>query len=117
MSDYKPVEGQLDPTFRNGTMTAVGIVLGFSLGFVTTWATNPGPWQPADALATIPLIAGIVFQTVALAKLLQPNSLALAVYAHAIRLFLVGLIFAAAGVSIGILVDILGLSHVSVLRR
>lgn len=117
MSDYKPVEGMLDPTFRNGTMTAVGIVIGFSLSFITVWATHSGPWQQADVLAIVPLLGGILFQTVALSHLLRTDSLEIARYQKAIKLFLWGLMLTAAGVSIGILLDVFGVSHLSVLRR
>ncbi len=117
MSDHKPVEGMLDPTFRNGTMTAVGIMLGFSLSFIIAWATHSGPWQEADVLAIIPLLSGIYSQTIALAHLLRPNSLEIPRYHKAMKLFLWGLALTATGVSIGILLDIFGVSHLSVLRR
>jgi len=104
----QPPPGLIDPVFRSGTMTAVGIVLGFSLGFITTWAANPAPWQPIDALPTVPLLIGIVFQIVALARLLPTNSIEVRVYDSAMRLFLTGLIFTAVGVSLGIVADVFG---------
>lgn len=117
MSQHKPVEGEMDPTFRNGTMTAIGIVLGFSLSFITAWATHPGPWQQADVLAVVPLLAGILFQIIALARMLQPSSLRPEKYSLAIKLFLWGLAFTGSGVSIGILLDVFGISHLSAGRR
>jgi hypothetical protein len=32
---------RIDAAFRNGSVTAVGIILGFSLGFLSQWASNP----------------------------------------------------------------------------
>ena len=52
----------IDATFRNGSMTAVGIILGFSLSFITRWGANPVPWQVVDLVAVVPLLAGIAFQ-------------------------------------------------------
>jgi len=45
----------IDATFRNGSMTAVGIILGFSLSFITGWGANPVPWQVVDLFAVVPL--------------------------------------------------------------
>ncbi len=98
-------------------MTAVGVVVGFSLGFVTTWANNPLPWEFADALAIGPLLSGIVFQMVSLSRLLNLNSLEIPVYERAVRLFLIGLVLTAVGVSLGIVVDLFELSHAALPSR
>jgi len=45
-------------TFRNGSVTAVGIILGVSLGFLSQWATNPIAWSKLDIAAAIPIIVG-----------------------------------------------------------
>ncbi|WP_165448740.1 hypothetical protein [Rhizobium ruizarguesonis] len=34
-------EHLIETLFRNGTITVVGVVLSFSLGFLTQWASNP----------------------------------------------------------------------------
>ena len=60
----------IDATFRNGSMTAVGIILGFSLNFVTRWGANPVPWQMVDLFAVVPLLTGIAFQVWSFAVLL-----------------------------------------------
>lgn len=105
----------IDATFRNGTMTAVGIVLGFSLGFITRWATAPGAWNPADVLAVIPLLVGVVLQTVALARLLEPACLELSRYHRTMTIFIWGLVLTAAGVCTGIMLDVLGVHDLSAL--
>ena len=102
-------ELQIDATFRNGSVTAIGIVLGFSLGFLSQWATNPISWSAVDILAALPLVAGIGLQAKAFADLLAVQSLVLANYDRARRMFLAGLALVACGVVIAILLDILGL--------
>lgn len=108
-SDTGQRTGAIDATFRNGTMTAVGIMLGFSLGFITRWATSPGVWNPADVLAIFPLLAGVLLQTMALARLLRPTCLETSRYERTMTVFLWGLILTAAGVATGILLDVLGI--------
>ena len=65
----------IDATFRNGSMTAVGIILGFSLNFITRWGANPVPWHLMDLFAAVPLLAGVAMQIWAFAMLLRPESI------------------------------------------
>ncbi len=55
----------LEPVFRNGSVTAVGVLTGFSLTFLTAWAANPLPWQLHDLIGMVPLAIGIDALTVA----------------------------------------------------
>jgi hypothetical protein len=100
---------RIDATFRNGSVTAVGIILGFSLGFLSQWASNPIAWSAVDIAAAAPIITGIGLQGKAFADLLSTQSLILANYDRARRTFLIGLGLVAGGVAIAILLDILGL--------
>lgn len=93
--------------FRNGSVTVVGVLAGFSLAFLTAWAANPLPWQLHDLAGIVPLVVGIGFQVVALAALLHPNSLERARYDRAIRQFLTGLVLVGIGVMIAIALDAL----------
>ncbi len=102
-------ERRIDSNFRNGSVTAVGIILGFSLGFLNLWASNPIAWSKFDLAAALPLISGIAFQGKAFADLLSPDSLLLAKYERARRCFLLGLGLVAVGVVVAIMLDILGL--------
>ncbi|SON56532.1 hypothetical protein HDIA_2991 [Hartmannibacter diazotrophicus] len=104
-ADTDEIETRLDPTFRNGSVTAVGIVSGFSLSFITRWATNPVPWDVLDVFALVPLIAGTALQVLAIHILLSPDSLRLSVYGRARRSFVVGLVLTTIGCSIAIAVD------------
>ena len=100
---------RIDATFRNGSITAVGIILGFSLGFLSQWASNPIAWSKVDIAAAVPIVLGIVLQGKALADLLSVDSLIVRNYDRARSIFLLGLALVAAGVAIAILTDILGL--------
>jgi hypothetical protein len=104
-----PNPQRIDATFRNGSVTAVGIVLGFSLGFLSQWASNPIAWSRVDILAAIPLVAGIVLQGKAFADLLSIRSLILDNYERARVMFLGGLALVAIGIAVAMLLDMLGL--------
>jgi hypothetical protein len=105
-----PPPSRIDPTFRNGTMTALGVLLAFSLGFVIQWVSNPLPWEVVDIFALIPMALGILLQLKALADLLEYESLVLANYRRACRFFITGVLFTASGVAIALIIDVLRLA-------
>lgn len=99
---------RIEATFRSGTLTAVGIIVGFSLGFLTRWAGVPGNWSALDYFGLVAITAGIVGQIVALVMLLSIESLFLANYNRAIRFFVIGLVLVAIGVLLAVFADIGG---------
>ena len=104
-------EPAIEATFRNGTLTAISVVLGFSLSFLNRWAGLPGRWDGGDLVAVAAISAGIAFQIAAVASMLSVRSLALKRYDRSVRLFLAGLALVALGVAIAITDDILGLGQ------
>ena len=102
-------EPRIDATFRNGSVTAVGIILGFSLGFLSQWAANPIAWSKVDIAAAIPIVLGIMLQAKAFADLLSTASLFARNYERARAVFLLGLALVAAGIAVALLLDVLGL--------
>jgi hypothetical protein len=98
----------IDATFRNGSLTAIGVVVGFSLGFLSRWAGLPGDWSRTDLLAVALITLGIALQIKALADLLSTKSLQLARYNRTVRVFVAGLILVAFGVVAAIFADLLG---------
>lgn len=105
----------VETIFRNGTLTVVGIVLAFSLGFVTHWAANPIPWQPEDGFALFPILVGIGLQIRALSALLKHECLRKRSFERANRLFMLGLILTSGGVMLAILFDFFEVSKVAAL--
>ena len=41
----------ISPEFRNGSLTAISVIVGFSLSFLSRWAGTPGKWHGADLFA------------------------------------------------------------------
>jgi uncharacterized membrane protein len=104
-------EGQdpaIEANFRNGSLTAISVVVGFSLSFLTRWAGIPGQWAAPDLVALPAIVVGIAVQIVSLASLLSVESLLLRNYNRSVRLFLAGLALVAAGVIVAIAGDVIG---------
>lgn len=110
MDEVPSKDGQerIDATFRNGSVTSVGIILGFSLGFLSQWAANPIAWSRVDLAAATPIVLGIVLQGKAFADLLSTTSLFVRNYNRARATFLVGLALVAAGIAVALLLDVVG---------
>lgn len=103
----------VETIFRNGTLTVVGIVLAFSLGFVSHWAGNPVPWQPYDGLALFPILAGIALQIRSLAILLRHDCLKRPIFDRANRTFMTGLLLTSSGVGLAVVFDYLEVAKVA----
>ncbi|WP_425374798.1 hypothetical protein [Mesorhizobium tamadayense] len=110
MDEHDPKEELIETIFRNGTITVLGILLAFSLGFVTHWAANPVPWRLYDLFAVAPILVGIALQMRALSMLLDISSLRRPIYERANRIFMSGLILTACGVGLAILLDVFAMS-------
>ncbi len=114
MPDPDPEE-KIDSTFRNGSLTAAGIILGFSLNFIGRWVSNPNDWSTIDIAPMALLTIGIALQVKVFADLLARDSLIAAKYDRSRRLFLIGLVIVAVGIGIALLNDILGLGSMQML--
>lgn len=102
-------EQRVELLFRNGTITVVGIVLSFSLNFLTQWASNPIPWTLID-LPTMGLISlGILLQALSLLKLLKHDSLQRPKFDRATILFVRGVVSTVIGVISAIIIDFIQL--------
>jgi hypothetical protein len=109
MEDNEPQK--IDSTFRNGTMTALGVLLAFSLGFVVQWVSSPANWRLIDVVALSPMLAGIALQLKALHDLLGYDSLLLANYRRACRFFMSGMLLTAAGVAVAVVLDVVRIAE------
>jgi hypothetical protein len=104
-----PTEGDsIDATFRNGSLTAISVVIGFSLSFLVRWAGLPGPWHRIDLVALSAIVIGILCQIAALASLLSVQSLLLRNHNRAVSMFLAGLALVTIGVGLAIAGDMIG---------
>lgn len=113
LSEDEPAEpGEISATFRNGSVTVVGVLAAFSLGFLTAWAANPVPWGIKDSFALVPIVIGVGFQMWALAALLDYRSLRLPRYRRATTHFMIGLMLVGIGVVVALAVDVITISEV-----
>jgi hypothetical protein len=99
--------GTFDATFSNGSLAAVGIVVGSSLAFIIGWANNSLPRQWNDAFAMVPLLVGTLIQMKSLMELLNPSALREARYLSAKNHFLLGFSITAIGAAAAIVRGIL----------
>ncbi|GLK69527.1 hypothetical protein [Hansschlegelia plantiphila] len=95
----------IDAVFRNGSITAFGIVVSFSLNFLAQWAASPGVWHTYDTPPVAAMFIGITLQIRALALLLPIEGLHKTVYDKATRLFLWGLVLTGLGVFSAVALD------------
>jgi hypothetical protein len=102
----------IDSTFRNGSITAIGVVVGFSLGFLSRWSALPGEWSPSDLVSVALITLGLALQVKSLADLLLVSSLQLKKYNRSVRIFLAGLILVSLGVIFAIFADLMGFSGI-----
>jgi hypothetical protein len=119
MSDDEPVapgqsRGDIDSVFRNGTLTGVGVLTGFTLTFLVAWAGNPLPWKWADVIAVMPLGIGALFQIKAIADLLSTESLKRARYDRIRVEFIIGLLLVVFGIGASLVLDALKLGGLDV---
>jgi uncharacterized membrane protein YczE len=106
---------KIDSTFRNGSLTAVGIILGFCLSFINRWVSNPNDWSRIDIVPMLLMVVGIAIQVKVFADLLARDSLLAAKYDRARRVFMLGFLIVAVGIAIALINDILGMSHQAML--
>jgi len=99
---------RIDSTFRNGSITAIGVVVGFSFGFLSRWSALPGEWSATDLVSVALITIGLGLQVKSLADLLLVTSLELKRYNRSIRFFLTGLTLVALGVIFAVFADLMG---------
>jgi hypothetical protein len=60
--------------YRSGIITAITVLLGFSLLFLRSWVFElPGEWTPSSVVAALILLVSIGMELVALWRSLQPR--------------------------------------------
>jgi hypothetical protein len=102
---------RIDSEFRNGSLTAISVIVGFSLSFLSRWAGTPGKWHSADLVAVALIVAGSALQIWSLGAMLFVSSMEIGNYRRAILIFLTGLGLVAVGVAVALLSEITGLGQ------
>lgn len=75
--------------YRSGVITAITVVLGFSLLFLRSWVFElPGEWTISSVFAAILLLIATVLELIALWRSLQPEDELLNEYRLTLRWFL-----------------------------
>lgn len=75
--------------YRSGVITAITVMLGFSLLFLRSWVFElPGEWTTSSVIAAFLLLIAIVIELVALWRSLQPKDEILREYRLTLRWFL-----------------------------
>jgi hypothetical protein len=103
-----PPPEKIDTIFRGGSITAIGVVLAFSLAFLNNWASQDGPWTRYDIVAVVFVAVGIACQIRTLAGMLSLTSLQIPTYNRLIRIFLIGLSLMSVGLLLALFGDIVG---------
>jgi len=98
----------VEVAFRNGSITVIGIVVGFSLGFLSRWSALPGEWTHSDLVSVTLITLGLLLQIKTLADLLLISCLELKRYNRSIWIFLTGLFLVGLGVLLAIFADVAG---------
>ena len=101
-----PASGELPPGYRQGLVTAITVILGFSLAFVRFWGLeSPGRWTTGDIVSAAAVAVGTGFQLFALFQSLRVEDNAPPQYARTVRYFLVGVLVVMLGLFAAILFD------------
>lgn len=72
---------------RNGLITAIGIILGFSLTFLAQWSLDDSEWELRDLPSLGLLLIGIFCMLAALRKALLPYKQTIKHYENTVHLF------------------------------
>jgi hypothetical protein len=85
--DHRPRD--LPQGFRTGLITAITVLLGFSMGFLRYWGFDaPGEWSAVSALPGIVLFLALLLQIVSLYRALRLEDEAEDEYRKTVRCFI-----------------------------
>jgi uncharacterized membrane protein len=100
----RPAPRIVPPGYRQGIITAITVLLGFSLAFWRFWGfESSGRWTPRSILAALPLVIAVCLQIFALFRSLRVEDDEVSEYRKTVRWFLAS----AAALLIGLLIAII----------
>ncbi len=90
--------------FRQGIITAITVLLGFSLAFWRFWGfESPGHWNARALFAALSLLGAVVLQIVALFRALRIEDDAVTEYRQTVRWFIASAVALLVGLAIAML--------------
>jgi len=92
---------------RSGSLTGIGILLGFSLTFTGQWSIGSGKWIWRSAIAVLVAGVGIVIQLSALFAILGLPQLSVEAHQNAVGRFRFGVILMLVAFALHVMVDVL----------
>jgi hypothetical protein len=101
----RPESRFMTDTQRNGTITAIGILMGFSLSFTYQVTSLPGNWTYYAFILMILPVVGVLIQLQALWRILQIPVVAAAEHKSISGWFVVGFALVLAGFLCKIVID------------
>ncbi len=92
--------------YRQGLITAVTVLLGFSLSFLRFWGFEaPGEWSPRSVVAAGAILLSIVMEVVALWRSLRVEDDEELEFARTVRWLLASAIVLLVGLGLALLID------------
>lgn len=83
-------EPQMSPISRSALVTAIGILLGFTLTFFEHWNEAPGEWRARHIPPVVALALGGILMVISLYRALVPHDQNVRQYERTVRLFIAG---------------------------
>jgi multisubunit Na+/H+ antiporter MnhB subunit len=100
-------EVRITETERNGSITALGVLLGFSIAILSEWSNRPGKWELVGAIPLFLYGSSVALQVFALYRVLQVPREMQVEHRRTINLAVVGLVVMFAGFLSTIVIDVL----------
>ncbi len=92
-----PNEPQMSPISRSALVTAIGILLGFTLTFFERWNEAPGAWRAHHIPPVVALALGCVVMVISLYCALVPHDQTVGQYERTVRIFVAGVVVVLVG--------------------
>ena len=100
-------EARISATERSGSITALGVLLGFSITILGDWSNRPGQWELVGAIPLFLYGSSVALQVVALYRALQLPREIQRDHRRTINLAVIGLVVMFVGFLATIVIDVL----------
>jgi hypothetical protein len=105
-SDVDRGRPPLPQGYRQGLITAITVLLGFSLSFLRYWGIEaPGTWAPLSAAAALAVVTAILVQLLALHRSLRVADDEEGEFRKTVRWLLAGALVLVAGLTLALFAD------------